>query len=509
MLVHPLTRGRVVEAEYHTPVNEAFRGNPYIEALPPTWSREVARARMAFYPGYDPAHRLLPEGDREDLAAGLSRVRHPVGIHLELQSRVARLIRWGYEGRNPALPSFQKILQDREAGLIGSARQDVTQGPIGALPGSWATGLTVLGITGIGKTVAIEMCLGLFPQLILHTSYQNRPFQQTQVVWLRLQCPPDGSILTLCVNFFEAMDRLHGALGIQTNYVRDYVPARPVIQRLIPSMSRLAWQHGLGVLVLDELQDLNPRGSRAILSFLVQLVNTIGVPVILIGGIDALPVLSQQFRQARRGATEGDMILGRSEPGRQWKAFCEALWQYQYTRKETPLTDEHVSELYQHSQGITQYLVLLYKLAQIRAIATGCEEVTPALIRTVAADSLNQARPVLQSLAKGNSAVLERFGDVLPSDGFHAMPFLRPDVPSPVVVRDAPSSPATPVQEEGQTGEVPATPAAPTPDGPSLRDIGLAAAQRGVDPIAALTEAGFMGDEVWGRMILPENAGLQ
>jgi hypothetical protein len=223
------------------------------------------------------------------------------------------------------------------------------------------------------------------------------------------------------------MDALHTSIPIETNYSRDYLSSRPSIERLVFSMARLASQHGLGALIIDEVQDLSPRGSRAILSFLVQLVNTIGAPVIIIGGVDAIPILTDQFRQARRGAAEGDLIIGPAEPGSSWRQFCEVIWKYQYTQHETPLTQKIVDTLYDESQGITHYLVLLYKLAQIRAISTGIERVTPAVIRSVARDSISQAAPVLREMKRGNTEGLLRRGDVLPPDGIEWIPFLQGD----------------------------------------------------------------------------------
>lgn len=468
MIENPLPGGWAVPARYHDQEIPAFRGNPFIEALPPILSREDARQQMTYYPEYDPSQRELGPHIREHLAAGLTSIRQPVALHLELESRISRLVRWGYAGRNPMLPSFQMEIDARERSLrVEGGRNDLMISG-GRGPNASATGLTFLGITGIGKTVATEMCLNLYPQLILHTEYRGRPFTQTQVVWLRLQCPSDGSILTLCQNFFTAMDALHAGLPVPTDYRQAYVPQRPSIQRLIPSMARLAAQHGLGMLVLDEVQDLNPRGSRAILSFLVQLVNTIGIPVVLVGGIDALPILTAQFRQARRGASEGDLILGRAQPGERFRSFCEVLWRFQYTRHETPLTDKIVKVLYEESQGITHYLVLLYKLAQIRAISTGSERITPALIRSVAKDCLAQAQPVLRLMRRGDTEKLLLKGDAEIPKGIESVPFVRGDAVSEAYARRKPLKPK-PSAKEPEAPTAPASGEAPKPEPASSR----------------------------------------
>ena len=510
MIINPMGGGRSEPARYKEQSIPAFRGNPWLEALPPMHSREEAKRLMARYPEYDPTDRERPAEEREMLAAGLSiLLRHPIGVHAELESRVSRLIRWGYATRNPMHPSFQGDVDAREKALeVTGKGEDVMVTARQERRGhSAATGLTFLGTTGIGKTAATEMTLGLYPQVIVHTEYQGRKFLMTQIVHMTLQCPKDGSIRTLCENFFEAMDALHAPLPMQTNYRRDYLPKYPAIQRLIPSMARLAAQHGLGLLMLDEVQDLNPRGSAAILSFLVQLVNTIGVPVLLVGGVDALPVLMAQFRQARRGATEGDLIVRRAEPGQGFRAFCETLWRYQYTRDYTPLTDELLQALYEGSQGITQYLVSLHKLSQIRAIATGIEYVTPEIIRSVALDSFAQAGPVLRAIRRGDKDVLRRMGDVDVPDGVESIPFIRGDG-KPVAEPEVEAPEAAAPEETLAEGAAPAPPAAPPAGIPPglvlglpLPDLVREAAARGEDPYSALKSAGVVGGPLWDRIV--------
>jgi hypothetical protein len=427
MITNPLAPGSVTHAEYAKQDVEEFRGNPFLEALPEILTGDELRTRMAHYPSYNPTIRERSPEQRRLAAGGLLYYRQPVGVHVELAFRLTNLLRWGYVARNPIHPAFQRNVHSRTGALaVAGKAGKLVVGTEGLGVEYWpsATGLTLLGITGIGKTAMTEMWMKLYPQMIIHTQYEGRPFVNTQIVYLRLQCPKDGSIHTLVKNFFLSIDALHRSVPIDTDYERWYRSGRTTIQELIPKMALLAAQHGLGLLILDEVQELNPRGAGPILSFLVQLVNTIGVPVVLVGGLEALPVLGAQFRQARRGATEGDMIVGRAESGRDWRRFCERLWEYQFTRELTLLTDAIVDVLYEESQGITQYLVLLHKLAQQRAIATGFERITPGLIRSVAKDSLTAARPVLRAIGRGNKELLRRMPDVEASDDYEAVPFI-------------------------------------------------------------------------------------
>lgn len=211
------------------------------------------------------------------------------------------------------------------------------------------------------------------------------------------------------------------------------------------------------------------------------------------------------------------MIVGRAEFGDDWRKFCEPLWKYQYTRDLTPLTDDILEALYEESQGITQYLVLLHKLAQERAISTGLERITPGLIRSVAKDSLTQARPVLRAIGRGNTEFLRRMPDVEGPDGYEAVPFVRGTppvrVPSAEVAVAAPKPKRASRRESAGKGATDSPSAAVAPErGDALRGGGMIplpelvrdARDRGDDAHAALSRAGLVGDRLWKQIAGPD-----
>jgi hypothetical protein len=518
MITNPLAPGEVRFAEYREQFIPEFRGNPFLETLPDVLEPDEMRAVMVQPPQeYDfEALRVRRPGERRLAAAGLAYYRDAVGIHMELAARLTNLLRWGYVARNPIHPAFQAGITARERSIRVTGKDQylfVSGAPVPQQYWPTATGLTLLGITGIGKTVAVEQWMKLYPQLYIHTEYAGKPFVHTQVTFLRVQCPDNGSIHALIENFFQAMDTLHHSVPMDTGYRDGYQNGRRSILELIPAMARLAAQHGLGVLILEEVQDLKPRGAGPILSFLVQLVNTIGVPVVLLGGLEALPILTEQFRQARRGQTEGDMIIGRAQMGREFRAFCERMWQYQYTTERGPLTDDVVEALYEGSQGITQYVVLLHKLAQERAISLGRPYVTATIIRSVARDSISLARPVLNAIATGNKRFLQLMEDVEVGDGYESIPFLRGD-PKPRAGTEDPAPHREPIQRKGRAkraageAEVPSAGAVAKqdaaraiPHGDPLPVVMRAAIARGEDPSEVLVRTGLAGDQVWERLV--------
>ena len=61
-------------------------------------------------------------------------------------------------------------------------------------------------------------------------------------------------------------------------------------------------------------------------AFFLQLMNTLGVPVILIGTYAAMEILSRELCQIRRSCGQGDLIWDRMANDDVWRLFTESLW---------------------------------------------------------------------------------------------------------------------------------------------------------------------------------------
>jgi hypothetical protein len=270
----------------------------------------------------------------------------------------------------------------------------------------------MIGMYGVGKTTAIERVLSLYPQRILHTQYNGDPLFLTQMVWAKIDCPFDGSLKGLCFSFFAYVDKILG-----TDYSRKFAVNRMTVDSALPRMAQIATTHCLGLLVVDEIQHLSQAksgGKDKMLNFFVTLVNTVGVPVVLIGTSKAMPILQSEFRQARRSSGQGDLLWERMQNDISWEIMVRAMWKNQWTRKHTPLTDALKNALYDESQGILDIAVKLYAFAQAKAIGDGTEEVTVAAIREVAAVKLKSLKEYFDAIRSGDVKKMARFEDIMP-----------------------------------------------------------------------------------------------
>jgi hypothetical protein len=421
-----VNRGRVVDAVYREPEIDAYAGNPLQEALPPYLTTQQLILRLKYRPDYQESQRSESDENRVQLLQYGLRFFTPLDVHIDLYRRFSNLIRTGYFNRNPLTETLERKPKPRIRTFDQyeeqyQAYQDE--------PPSTAAGFNMAGTSGIGKSFSILRILNLFPQVIRHSLYRGHPFTQHQLVWLKIDCPFDGYPRALCISFFKVVDAILG-----TTYKDSYVKRGRLEAELLNDMSTVADNHFLGVLVIDEIQRLSlakSGGTRKLLNFFVQLLNEIGVPVVLVGTYKALDVFGTAFSYLRRGTGQGDLIWDRMENDAQWQVFVKSLFKLQYTRQGFSHKDlEQLSDidknlgrvpkdlgdvLYEETQGITDLAVKVYRFAQERAIDSKKEVVTADLIRSVAADKLKMLSEVLTALKSGDKRALARFDDLYPT----------------------------------------------------------------------------------------------
>ncbi|HEU5374079.1 MAG TPA: ATP-binding protein [Ktedonobacteraceae bacterium] len=393
-------QGPVEAACYRDQKIPCFQGNPLTEALPPSAEKEDIFKRMRIRPLYEELHRHYTREERLLLLGHGKRFFEPLSMNFNLASRFDSILRHGYVGRNPlCLGAYREAREKLEQAIQNPLRRD--------LPLDFNLGLTMIGISGIGKSRALERVSALYPQVIQHSWYQEHRFTWTQLVWLKLDCPPDGSIAGLCTNFFLQIDRILG-----TNYSQNYgIRNKPPQPAMIAYMNTAAFNHSLGVLIIDEIQNLRRKKDPEMLDFFIQLDNEIGVPIVLVGTPSAEEILSGDLRRARRASGQGEMRWSRMQNDVEWRYFLESLWRYQYVEKKSDLSDELAQTLYYESQGITDLAIRLYFFAQRYAIITNQECIKRETIQMAAGLGLRSVQRFLHDIRNNNIKKIKAHGD--------------------------------------------------------------------------------------------------
>lgn len=412
-------KGLVVEATYIIPDLPKYKGNPLLEALPRINTRRQATEGIQMFPKHHQRMRNLPAQKRAHLVMDIQHFYQPLPIHLRLEGMVSRVIRDGYLSRNPADPGYSGSLRER---LEFFRKKRVLRRQFKPT----ASSFFIVGMSGVGKSTGMLSVLSMTPQVILHSNYNGRKFTKLQIVWLKLECPQDGaSTIGLCLDFFKTVDDLLG-----TNYYKEYGSRARNADEMLLFMAVVVANHHIGLLVIDEIQNLSRAkggGAAQILNFFVKLINTLNLPVILIGTYKAIPILSSEFRLARRGSGQGDLVWDRMGFDDDWHLYVEALWSLQYVKNECPLTTELSQALHDVSYGIPDIANKIYMAAQWRAIDTGLEMITKDLLVSAYRDDFRLVNHILEILKSGDITPLHNLLDVCPPT---TMPVLLTSTPN-------------------------------------------------------------------------------
>lgn len=404
-----------------------YSGNPLIDALPPVRSDEDWLRTLFGQPNFDPLQLEADAYVRSYFVANLKHLFFPTAHHVKLARRVDQLIRWGYDYRHPRSPARTAMLQKTyaEAQAAGKAMNQ-TYSNVGPI-----CSYSLIGGSGMGKSTSIERVLASYPQCIRHPIHHL-----TQVVWLKVDCPKNGDVLDLAASVVGAFDRLLGTSSIPANWRRrgdGYYRAK---------VSHLAVAHHLGILVLDEMQNLCARksgGREVMLNWFQELVNDLKVPIILLGTYKATKVLQLDMRHARRAGIFGSERWDPLKPGAEFNALVQALWRFQWLRRPGELTDEIKKVIYEETQGTRAFIVDMFLVAQLYALWKGDETLTPELFKQVARTEFSAVQPMLDALRSGDPARIRKFDDLMPYDLDEHIEQLRRLVPVPH--EEAPESP--------------------------------------------------------------------
>ena len=229
-----------------------------------------------------------------------------------------------------------------------------------------ADSFTITGCGGIGKSASIGRAVELIAdkRTILTDNWNE------VIPILSVQCPFDSSVKSLLLSILKEVDSV-----VCSDYYEKALKVRATTDTLISMVSKVALNH-IGLLIVDEIQNVvNSKNGRQLVGMLTQLINSSGISICMVGTPACEPFFEQEMHLARRtlGLKYSPMSYDEN-----FIYFCRTLWEYQYVKNKSEITDAIVNWLYEHSSGIVSVVVSLIHDAQEIAILNGIEELNLA-----------------------------------------------------------------------------------------------------------------------------------
>ncbi len=383
-------------AEYTAAEFPEYMGNPLIEAMPPFMEKGFPFESFAEYPYFHVNERDRSNNYRIQAVCRLRTYMELLPFHGRVMRDIYTNIWSGYAYRNPInklgrQDGNEEINESRTQRRYRESKAGRYSAFIDAEPTS-ATVFGLYGLSGIGKTMSARRALSFLPQVIHHPVHNF-----TQLVWLWVECPADGSVGPLMRLILKEADRV-----LDTSYSK-HINERTSVPNLVELVSNVLRRHHIGLLILDEFQNAAKAAKKSkIMDFFLTFINANKFPIMTIGVEDALGLLPGNLYTARRICDSG-VNLVRELSVEEWNIFIQGLCEFQWTRKvaDVHLIEPYLRELSQANPGIA---VRLFILSQIDAIISGKELVTVNTLRRVANAKMAPAMPILKAMRKSRKS---------------------------------------------------------------------------------------------------------
>jgi hypothetical protein len=390
----------IVKAHYAESEVPEYRNNPLIEALPPIktfedWIEELECP----LPFTDNDRSNAKDHVRAHRLSSFKLFYEPLPRSIEMCEKFDELLRASYVVRNPSrggeLRRKQEIYDLKQQGHKVKNHEISTKS-------IYCT--AVIGMSGLGKTTSAERALSAYPQVIFHEEFGFH-----QIVWLKVDCPKDGNTEELLLKFVNEIDRVTGTLH------RNMLRKTPSYRELLNLVRDLIDEYYIGIIVIDELQNLNVKrdaNRECMLNLLQEIVNEKQVALVVMGTYKAQMLVNIDMRHGRRLSDFGSMDWPPLEKGFEWESITESLWNHQLLKNVGPLDHEMSEYLHDKTQGIIAVLVAAMILAQRRAMRTGEEILSRELFERVFEKDLKILKPMLAALRSKDPKRIARYQDM-------------------------------------------------------------------------------------------------
>lgn len=365
-----------------------------------------------------PAKSLPPFHERDLLAIRIRQLHIPTANGMALFRAMDMMLRQGYIQRNPSQALTWRHIYDREA----------------RLPPQLPLSASVIGISGVGKTIAVDRALAQYPQVVVHENFPHFIDPVKQLVWLKVDVPASGKASDLAQALMDATDMALGTEYFSSNTSRS---RRGGVAMLNEWLKKIAC-HFPGILVLDEINNLfkletlaeQRKGAKTqettplriaddeALKFILNLTNSARIPLLVCGTPDCLPIFTTRGSTAQRLVSCGFFRFSHfeSEMDHYYReTLLPKLFEYQWFDRRLPMSDELASLIHRLSGGLPRICVGLWYHAHVAAFAREADQLDYKDFELVANTVLAPIAPAVQALLSNDPKKLERYRDLIPN----------------------------------------------------------------------------------------------
>ena len=337
-----------------------FTGNRYVEALPPRISEKEC-IRKYFCSTEMPSKEELGHMDLEDKLSSvtvLEQLRIMFPFHMLLEREFRRALEGSYKRREERYSQnlCRRITignKEKESHTIMQIKE----------PANVVSGFSLLGLSGCGKSTAINMLVSGYPQTIIHNP--GTMMQSTQIVYLIVQCPPNSGFRLLYKCVGQAIDKALGNFNcVYEKMLNPSDGARISLSTLNGILADLIEIFSIGIIVFDEIDQIDLKSTKeSSIESLMLLANNTGVAIAVAGTQEAFEALFCKRRTARR---MGTLIRASSycQSIEQFQKIVDLLTAFQWLENPLEFTEEMVEELYRCTDGVIDDTVKIYERIQ-------------------------------------------------------------------------------------------------------------------------------------------------
>jgi hypothetical protein len=355
--------------------------------------------------------------ERHLLSDQYKRIFIPSSVTLDIAYSFQNMLFDGLGQRDPSRDPSRKFIY-QSAQHVGAAMDNLEWWP------SFASGMVIEGITGVGKSQVMDRTLSLFPQVIKHGKNEACGWLQLrQLVWLKVHMSSDGSRGGFLLNGLLALDE-----ALQTDYANQYKGVRWTVEKLLVVFLHLLAVHRCGVLIIEEAQETNLNltpFARDFINFFLRVLNW-GIPTVLVGNPLAFVNLSAHSQDVDRFSESGWFLL---EPemdstSEHWqKGLIPGLWLPTLLDNpdaayrpfsDHPLDATMFGFIWRRTGGFPRYICRLRRAVQESALRSKSTQVTPAMIDEVYRTSARMIplHSRIEAFANKDWRALNQFRDI-------------------------------------------------------------------------------------------------